>query len=163
MRKVVNGLVVAFLIVFFNSMTPVVSGLILAKGSATLPFRVLDVDVFRRINEGSDAKQIDINNGKVREVTAYIVGDTKQTDSKPCIGATGDNLCNLVEKGVNVCAANFVPLKSKLYIEKVGECVVLDRMNARFGNRVDLAMGKRQHDRAVKFGVQRLSVIKGWD
>ena len=51
----------------------------------------------------------------------------------------------------------------KLHVGKVGEYVVLDRINVRFGNRVDLAMGKRQHDRAVKFGVQRLNVTQGWD
>jgi len=35
---------------------------------------------------------------------------------------------------------------------------VLDKMSARFGSRVDLAMKKSEHDRAVKFGVQRHNV-----
>jgi 3D (Asp-Asp-Asp) domain-containing protein len=106
------------------------------------------------------ATQIDVSQGIVRNVTAYNVGDPKQTDSRPCVGASGDNLCNLVKRGVNVCAANFVPLGSKLYVDKIGECIVLDKMKARFGNRVDLAMKKSEYDRAVKFGVQRLNVTK---
>ena len=48
-------------------------------------------------------------------------------------------------------------------LETIGVCIVLDRMNARFGSRVDLAMEKGQHKRAVKFGVQRLLVIKRED
>jgi 3D (Asp-Asp-Asp) domain-containing protein len=52
--------------------------------------------------------------------------------------------CNLVEKGINVCAANFVPLRNKLYVDKFGECIVLDTMNARFGNWVDLAMERSE-------------------
>lgn len=163
MRKTLNWLVVGFLIVFFNLVTPVVTALILVKGSTVLSYKAPDVDVIYQINKVPINEQIDVDKGTVRKVTAYNVGDPRQTHLRPCIGASGDNLCNLVEKGVNVCAANFVPLKSKLYVDKVGECVVLDRMNARFGNRVDLAMGKRQHDQAVKFGVKRLNVIKGWD
>lgn len=107
--------------------------------------------------------QINVSKETVRTVTAYNVGDPKQTHSKPCIGASGDNLCSLVKKGINVCAANFVPLRSKLHVDKIGECIVLDRMNARFGNRVDLAMQKDQHHRAVKFGVQNLDVTKSED
>jgi 3D (Asp-Asp-Asp) domain-containing protein len=102
--------------------------------------------------------QVGVSKEAVRTVTAYTVGDLKQTDSKPCIGAGGDNLCSLVKKGIKVCAANFVPLRSKLYVDKIGECIVLDRINARFGGRVDFAMDKEQYHRAVKFGVQRLGV-----
>ena len=58
---------------------------------------------------------------------------------------TGVLICNLVEKGINVCAANYVPLRNKLYVDKFGECIVLDTMNARFGNRVDLAMERSEY------------------
>ncbi len=144
MRRRLGGLILALLIISFNVATPVVA-LIITNGFVS--YRALDVD-----------KETDIRKGVVRMVTAYNVGDPKQTNLRPCIGATGDNLCNLVRKGVNVCAANFVPLGSKLYVEKFGECVVLDKMNARFENRVDLAMKKSEYGRAVKFGVQRLNV-----
>ena len=68
--------------------------------------------------------------------------------------------CNLVEKGINVCPANFVPLRNKIYVDKFGECIVLDTMNARFGNRVDLAMESSEYGWTIRFGVQRLNVIK---
>ena len=118
--------------------------------------------IFTEVIKRSPVRMVS-DSGTVRTVTAYNVGDRKQTHSKPCIGASGDNLCTLLKKGIKVCAANFVPLRSKLHVDKIGECIVLDRMNARFGNRVDFAMEKGQHNRAVKFGVQRLSVIESED
>ena len=148
MRKILSGLTIAFLIVFLNLMTSFIA-LIMIKESTPSSYQALDV-----------AKQIDVSRETVRNVTAYNVGDPKQTHSRPCIGASGDNLCSLVKRGVNVCAANFVPLKSKLYVDKFGECIVLDRMNARFRNRVDFAMEKNEYGRAVKFGVQRLNVVQ---
>ncbi len=150
MRKILKDPFALFLIVSLSLVVPLVVALIVTRGFTTPPYQVPVI------------KRIDVYEGTVRKVTAYNVGDPRQTHSKPCIGAGGDNLCNLVDKGVKVCAANFVPLKSKLYVEKVGECIVLDRMNPRFGNRVDLAMGKHRHEQAVKFGVQRLNVIKDW-
>ncbi len=146
MRWRLGGLILAFLVISFNLATPVVA-LIIAKGLSAPSYQALDV-----------AKKTDVTKGVVRKVTAYNVGDPKQTHSRPCIGASGDNLCNLVKRGVNVCAANFVPLGRKLYVDRFGECIVLDKTNARFGNRVDLAMEKGEHDRAVKFGVQKLNV-----
>ncbi len=148
MRRILDVLVLAFLIISLNLATPVIA-LNIARGFTTSSPQVPNI-----------AKTIDVSKGIVRKVTAYNVGDPKQTDSRSCIGASGDNLCNLVKKGVNVCAANFVPLGSKLYVDKIGECTVLDKMNARFRNGVDLAMKKSEYDRAVKFGVQRLNVTK---
>ena len=96
--------------------------------------------------------------GLIREVTAYNVGRRRQTSGKPCIGATGQNLCRLVAQGLKVCAANFVDSETILSIEGYGKCIVLDRMNPRFAHRVDIAMRKDEVDRAVEFGVQRRHV-----
>lgn len=93
--------------------------------------------------------------GLVREVTAYNVGVRRQTSNRPCLGATGENLCRLVARGLKVCAANFVDSETILNIEGYGECVVLDRMNRRFAHRVDIAMRKDEADRALEFGIQR--------
>ena len=93
--------------------------------------------------------------GLVREVTAYNVGVRGQTGDEPCIGATGQNLCRLVARGLKVCAANFVDHETILNIEGYGECVVLDRMHRRFAHRVDIAMRKDEVDRALEFGIQR--------
>jgi 3D (Asp-Asp-Asp) domain-containing protein len=96
--------------------------------------------------------------GLVREVTAYNVGVRGQTSDEPCIGATGQNLCRLVARGLNVCAANFVDPETILHIEGYGECVVLDRMNRRFPHRVDIAMREDEVDTALEFGIQRRHV-----
>jgi len=93
--------------------------------------------------------------GLVREVTAYNVGVRRQTSKRPCLGATGENLCRLVARGLKVCAANFVDHETILNIEGYGECIVLDRMNRRFADRVDIAMREDEVDRALEFGIQR--------
>jgi 3D (Asp-Asp-Asp) domain-containing protein len=93
--------------------------------------------------------------GILREVTAYNVGVREQTSDTPCIGAGGHNLCELLERGVKVCAANFVPLGTVLKIEKHGEYVVLDRTHRRFSHRVDIAMKEDEVDDALRFGLQK--------
>lgn len=98
------------------------------------------------------------SNGTIREVTAYNVGDPAQTDSTPCIGASGIDLCEALARGEKHCATNFVPLGTVIEIQNFGECVVSDRMNSRFANRVDVAMKLSEKDRAIKFGLQNLLV-----
>ena len=91
-------------------------------------------------------------------VTAYNVGVVAQTDNTPCVGASGDDLCELVGQGVNVCAANFVRLGTYLEIEGIGKCIVLDRMNKRYNNvyppRIDFAMGPDEIPEAKQFGLR---------
>ena len=99
----------------------------------------------------------------VREVSAYNAGDPNQTDDSPCISANNENICNALDAGYNRCAANFVKFGTRLRIETVSgdwsmECIVTDRMNSRYPNRVDIAMKKDEKTRALKFGVQRLVV-----
>jgi 3D (Asp-Asp-Asp) domain-containing protein len=95
---------------------------------------------------------------RVRLVTAYNVGDPFQTDTTPCIGAGDGNLCRAVARGEKVCAANFVPLNTYLYIRGYGVYRVADRLNSRFKNRVDIAMASHQKDKAREFGVKYLAV-----
>ncbi len=98
----------------------------------------------------------------IRQVTAYNVGDIAQTDSTPCIGATGVDLCEAVAKGIRVCAANFVPKGAVLRIftddDQSFECVVWDRMHERFASRVDIAMNPSEKIQAKQFGLQKLKV-----
>jgi len=94
----------------------------------------------------------------VREVTAYNVGDPAQTAGDPCIGASGKNLCQALESGIRTCAANFVPLGTRLRIDSIGSCVVEDRMHRRFSHRVDVAMKLAEKERAIRFGLRRLRV-----
>lgn len=73
-------------------------------------------------------------------VTAYN-SVPEQTDDTPCIGAQGTDICEIYAAGENVCAANFVPLGTKLEVEGLGTCIVRDRMNARYTKRIDWYMG----------------------
>lgn len=106
------------------------------------------------------AKEIKTENANktIREITAYNAGVPGQTDSSPCISANGENVCTALALGYKRCAANFVPFGTKLRIENYGECIVTDRMNARYQNRVDIAMRADEIDRAIKFGKQNLMV-----
>lgn len=105
-----------------------------------------------------------------RVVTATLSAYTarvQETDSSPCIAASGYDICeNEDEK--NVVAANFVPLGTKLMIPKIfGDKVftVEDRMNARFNDTrtVDvLFTGEKPHEAvnaALKFGRQKSAVV----
>lgn len=94
----------------------------------------------------------------IRIVTAYNAGDPKQTDHTPCISANGENLCSALARGKKRCAANFVPLGTRLHVEKVGVCLVTDRTNKRYRNRVDIAMQKNEYQKAREFGRQKLNV-----
>jgi 3D (Asp-Asp-Asp) domain-containing protein len=94
----------------------------------------------------------------IRIVTAYNAGDPDQNHGNPCISASGENLCKALSTGKKRCAANFVPLGTKLYIEKYGIFVVTDRTNRRYRNRVDIAMKLDEIHKAKQFGKQKLNV-----
>ena len=77
--------------------------------------------------------------GIIRTVTSYT-STPEQTDSTPCIGADG-NVCELWEKEYNICASNAFAFGTILRIDELGDCIVKDRMNGRFPNRVDWYSG----------------------
>lgn len=96
--------------------------------------------------------------GMVREVSAYnSVPD--QADSSPCTSADGTDICSRHRMGECIVAANAYPLKTRLRIDKVGDCTVADRTHARYADRVDLFMDKDVQG-AIRFGVQKLVVIE---
>ncbi|MFZ0614464.1 MAG: 3D domain-containing protein [Desulfobacterales bacterium] len=94
----------------------------------------------------------------VRTVTAYNVGDPDQTSGRPCLAASGKDLCQELAAGEKMCAANFVPLGTLLDIENVGICRVADRTAERFENRVDIAMPQGHRRQALDFGERQLTV-----
>jgi len=104
------------------------------------------------------AEDYHVKSQTIRVVTAYNVGDVNQCDSDPCIAANNKNICEALDRGETHCAANFVPLGTTLHIEKVGYCLVTDRTNKRYRNRVDIAMKKNQYKKAITFGRQKLHV-----
>lgn len=124
--------------------------------------QVPEIGIINRAEAKMDQKQeakpaVRTINEAIREVTAYNAGDPNQTDSTPCDGA-GGNICKMLDAGKKICAANFVPMGTLLEIEHYGICEVRDAMNARFKNRVDIAMKKSEKDRALAFGRQTLKV-----
>lgn len=94
--------------------------------------------------------------GVIREVSAYNSLEA-QTDSSPCVGADGTDLCKRYQAGECIVASNAFKLGAKVDVQGFGTCTVADRMNKRFQNRVDVFMDK-DHSRAISFGVQRLMV-----
>ena len=94
----------------------------------------------------------------VRFVTAYNVGDPNQTYGNPCVSANGEDICRALILGEKRCAANFVPLGTELFIERYGRCMVTDRTNSRYRNRVDIAMKLNEFKKAIQFGKQKLKV-----
>ena len=86
-----------------------------------------------------------------RVITAYNPVP-EQTDSTPCISASGMNIC---ETSKNIAATNELPFGTLLVINgKVWE--VQDRTNERYTNRIDLLMYNYQE--AKNWGKQTLIV-----
>ncbi len=113
----------------------------------------------------------EIKQETIREVTMYS-STPEQTDSSPCIGASTQDQCVLWRNGQNICATNAFEKGTVLHVDKLGECLVMDRMNSRFSERIDWYAGYDDecldgihtgdncpnYQRAKKFSVQKLNV-----
>lgn len=99
---------------------------------------------------------IDIKSGDIREATAFN-SVPEQTDATPCIAADGSNICERFAAGECLIAGNFARLGSKHYVNGFGECTLIDRMNKRYPNRIDIFFGY-DVKAAREFGVQKLIV-----
>lgn len=89
-------------------------------------------------------------------VTAYS-STPEQTDSTPCITASGYNLCQ--HNMENVVACNFLPFGTKLKFPELDPdkvYTVVDRMHERFNSRLDI--WKRNKQDAKSFGLKYLTV-----
>lgn len=101
----------------------------------------------------------EVKNETIREVTMFT-SRVEETDSTPCISANNTNICEGIKKGINYCASNFYKFGTMLNVAGLGDCVVVDRMNSRYTNRIDWYAGEGQDslNRALKFGRQKLLV-----
>jgi len=102
----------------------------------------------------------------LRKVTAYNSLD-HQTDGTPCFAEPSqNNICTLYregslykEKGLYICATNAFELGTELEIrtakEIFGKCIVLDRMNGKYREGIDIFFDKDM-ERAKRFGTQKL-------
>ena len=92
--------------------------------------------------------------------TAYS-SDVAQTDSTPCITASGFNVCEHGKE--DIIAANFLPIGTKVKVpDMYGDTIftVEDRMNKRYTYRVDF--WKASRNRAITFGNRliRIEVVQ---
>lgn len=148
---VVLILVLLFLLSCTANYVPVMPEVIPSTIDApSLPVSVLE-DHFR-----GAPKMVVAPIGTTRTVTAYS-SRPEETDDTPCVSADGSDICRRHELGETLCAANFVPLGTILAVEEVGTCVVSDRMNRKYSDRVDLYFGK-DTAAAREFGVQKLTI-----
>jgi hypothetical protein len=92
-----------------------------------------------------------------KAITGFTLGNEAETDSSPCEGAYGDDLCALAAEGVTICASNEFERLTRLKFDDI-ECQVMDRMNSRFANRVDLAF--TEYGLAKEFGLHYAAVYK---
>lgn len=97
--------------------------------------------------------------GVKRIITAYNLGDRRQTDNTPCIMANNKNGCELVKQGVSICASNNYPLGTELYISGWGTCIVMDKMAKKNTGKVDIAFALEEYQEAKEWGVKRLEVV----
>lgn len=98
--------------------------------------------------------------GKIKTMTvSSYTSEARQTDNSPEIGATGENIYKLLQKGIRTCASNDYKFGTKLIIPGIGECVVKDRMNRRYTGKsvVDVYLGY-DTTRAWRWGRKRLQV-----
>lgn len=103
-----------------------------------------------------EVKKKEVKKGRIMEVSAYNLIES-QCDNSPLIGAFGDNLMEMMDSGIQVCASNTFPRGTKLQIQGFGECVVMDRMAKKYKNHIDICMGT-DVEQATDFGRQHLLV-----
>lgn len=86
------------------------------------------------------------------QTTAYNTLEA-QTDSTPCISASGDNICGRTDV---VACPNHLPFGTMI---EIGEMtyVCLDRTHPRFGNRFDISFDK-DYQGAIEYGLRTVEV-----
>ncbi|MFA6304588.1 MAG: hypothetical protein WCV73_04160 [Patescibacteria group bacterium] len=156
------------LLVVLNLNLPHVQAEDLTSLNVQLPVQTGKIEVLRAFDPTPSGLPLDIS-GQLREprfklkvwVSAYnsLPG---QTDSTPCITASGLDVCKRAEQGaVDVIATNLMhlPFGTKIRMpELFGDKIFLveDRMNRRYTKKMDIWMA--DYDEAIKFGHQYTSI-----
>lgn len=91
--------------------------------------------------------------------TAYTLSED-ETDGSPEIGAGNHNLKLLCIQGKSCCASRTLPLHTKIEIEGIGECEILDRTSLKYAERIDILFETKES--AFRFGKKELryNIIK---
>ena len=141
-------------------MNPTIKILALAT-FLVLDFQPTKVEIWRVEENYQYVRQVESipqyeYNRTTAEVSAYTLGRVEETDDSPCIGAFGDNLCEMVSRGIGVCASNAYGAGQRLVVGGF-ECRVLDRMNARYDNgEIDIAM--LDYQQAKQYGRKQVDI-----
>lgn len=147
---VVKGTLIGLLVIAGNSSA--------VSAKINPEFTIEDfIEATSMIAHGPRAKDVRVVVGKVKVTMTAYNSVVEQTDSTPCIAASGFDLCEANEE--NVVAANFLPLGTQIRIpKKFGNRVftVQDRMHPRFGDRVDIWFREVQDAKA--FGVRQMEI-----
>lgn len=127
-------------------------------------FRIPDVEKIDRAEAATTTNQDTVQHGELPRQRGYITAYTsrkEETDDTPCISASGIDICWYKETIGEVCASNDYPFGTKLLVDSLGECTVLDRMASRYTNkgRVDWYFGQ-DLPAAQTFGIQSKMVLR---
>jgi len=95
---------------------------------------------------------------RMMTVTMYT-SRPQETDGSPCTAASNVDICKLHKAGVDTCASNDYRFGTRLTVNGLGTCLVLDRMNRRYTGkgRLDWYAGN-DLAAATQFGIKTLTV-----
>lgn len=83
---------------------------------------------------------VDVSTGTIREASAFN-STPEQTDGNPCQAADQSDICVRYLAGECLIAGNFAKLGSQHYVDGFGVCTLIDRMNRRYSQEVDIYFG----------------------
>ena len=84
---------------------------------------------------------------EIRKVEiSFFTSTPEQTDSTPCISASGEDICLGWLEGNSYCASNDYSFGTELWIFTEGNrianhCIVTDRINPKYKHRIDYYLG----------------------
>ncbi|MDF1497000.1 MAG: hypothetical protein P1P90_02975 [Patescibacteria group bacterium] len=123
----------------------------------------VDAKVLRTVNLSADTCALGIEPNQVIKVIATAYSSSPaQTDSTPCITATGFDVCRnyALYGSANTIASNFLPLHSIVKIPEIyGDqlFIVRDRMNPRYG-RYNIDIWMPTYSEARRFGSRQVTI-----
>lgn len=133
-----------YLVAFIGSLLIVIS-------ETAIQYRKSPEIVSKSVLDANNEALIPYSPSIVRTITAYTTSPD-ETDSTPCISASGLNVCTTKK---NIVASNEFPFGTQIKIlDKIYE--VQDRTNPRYKNRIDILMDSKQE--ALTWGIKNLPI-----
>jgi len=130
-----------------------------AKPTQAFSLNEPSTDGIQRLSAEPRGSETESGNGrKSKSIVTGYNSVAWQTDSEPCISASGKDICAMFERGINVCATNNVPFGTKIKIDGLGTCEVWDRMSRKYPNRIDWFFGNDVQT-AKNFGIKSKNIL----